>query len=110
MHRIINSKIIELTASEEAEVQKELDARKARSEAKIVENAWALIRKSRNERLKETDFFALSDVFMTDDMKTYRAALRDLPADTSDPVAFSTQWGEFENGKNGISDPWPTKP
>jgi len=110
MHRIINSDIIELSADEEAEVQKELAARKARSDAKIVENAWALIRKSRNERLKETDFFALSDVSMTDDMKTYRSALRHLPANTSDPVVFATQWGEYEDGKDGVSDPWPAKP
>ena len=34
----------------------------------------------RNQKLKETDFYALSDVTMSDDMKTYRQELRDLPA------------------------------
>ena len=33
----------------------------------------------RNLLLAETDFYALSDVTMSDEMKTYRQALRDLP-------------------------------
>ena len=35
----------------------------------------------RNQKLQETDFYALSDVTMSDDMKTYRQKLRDLPKD-----------------------------
>ncbi len=35
----------------------------------------------RNQKLRETDFYALSDVTMSDDMKIYRQQLRDLPAD-----------------------------
>ena len=35
----------------------------------------------RNQKLTETDFYALSDVTMSDEMKTYRQQLRDLPAD-----------------------------
>lgn len=37
------------------------------------------MRKQRNKLLAETDFYALSDVTMSDEMKTYRQALRDLP-------------------------------
>ena len=33
----------------------------------------------RNRLLAETDYYALSDVTMSDDMKTYRQDLRDLP-------------------------------
>ena len=48
----------------------------------------------RNQLLAETDWMANSDVTMSDAWKTYRQALRDLPANTSDP-----------------SNPtWPTKP
>ena len=44
-----------------------------------------ILRIKRNQLLAETDFYALSDVTMSDAMKTYRQALRDLPANTSDP-------------------------
>lgn len=45
-----------------------------------------ILRINRNKLLAETDFYALSDVTMSDEMKTYRQALRDLPANTSDPA------------------------
>ena len=48
----------------------------------------------RNNLLQETDWMANSDVTMSDAWKNYRQALRDLPANTSDPA-------------NPI---WPTKP
>ena len=37
-------------------------------------------RQYRNAMLQQTDFYALSDVAMSDAMATYRQALRDLPA------------------------------
>ena len=43
-----------------------------------------LLRIERNRRLAETDWMASSDVVMTDKWKTYRQALRDLPA-TAEP-------------------------
>lgn len=36
------------------------------------------LRAKRNKLLAETDYFALSDVTIADNMKTYRQALRDL--------------------------------
>jgi mannose/fructose/N-acetylgalactosamine-specific phosphotransferase system component IIB len=39
------------------------------------------IKLQRNIRLKETDFYALSDVTMSEAMSTYRQALRDIPQD-----------------------------
>ena len=51
-------------------------------------------RATRDALLKETDHFALSDVTMTDAMRTYRQALRDVP-----------QQSEFPN-----TITWPTKP
>jgi len=38
------------------------------------------VREKRNRLLEETDFYALSDVTMSDAMTTYRQDLRDLPA------------------------------
>jgi len=110
MHKIINSDIIELSADEEAEVRKELAARKARCDATASDRAMASIRKRRNRRLEETDHYALADLTLTDEMKAYRAALRDLPSTISDSLAFLQQWAEFEQGKDGVIDPWPTKP
>ena len=44
-----------------------------------------LLRLERNLRLAETDWRASSDLTLSDAWKTYRQALRDLPANTSDP-------------------------
>jgi len=50
------------------------------------EELWEILRKLRNQKLSETDYLALSDVTMSDEMRIYRQALRDLPANTSDPA------------------------
>jgi len=50
------------------------------------EQALASLRQRRNQLLAETDYLALSDVTMTDEMRDYRQALRDLPANTVDPA------------------------
>ena len=42
--------------------------------------AFSGLRNERDNKLQETDYFALSDVTMSDDMTAYRKALRDLPA------------------------------
>ena len=54
---------------------------------------WASIRAERDAKLVETDYYALSDVTMSDDMKTYRQALRDLPASKTKPseIVFPTK-------------------
>jgi len=62
--------------------------------AAAVKGNWERTRKERNELLAATDFYALTDVSMSDDMETYRQALRDLPASTAD-------------SKDVV---WPTKP
>ena len=50
------------------------------------ERALSDLRNNRNLLLAETDYLALSDVTLSADMRTYRQALRDLPANTSDPA------------------------
>ena len=50
------------------------------------EQAAKSLRVKRNELLAETDYLALADVTLTDEMRTYRQALRDLPANTADPA------------------------
>jgi hypothetical protein len=50
------------------------------------EQALAVLRRQRNQLLTETDYLALADATLTDEMRTYRQALRDLPANTVDPA------------------------
>ena len=75
-HQLSRGRKIQFTAEEEtardAEEKAWSDAAPAR--------ALANLRSKRNRLLAETDFYALSDVTMSDDMKTYRQNLRDLPA------------------------------
>jgi len=73
----------------------ELDATAVEAETAVVTTAWnlATLRRKRNQLLAETDWTANSDVVMTDEMKTYRQALRDLPANTADPV--NPTWPEL---------------
>jgi hypothetical protein len=44
------------------------------------------LRLRRNQLLTETDYLALADSTLTDEMRSYRQALRDLPANTVDPA------------------------
>ena len=73
----INGNIVQFTAEEEAARDAE---EKAWADGALA-RAQADLRSKRNRLLAETDFYALSDVTMSDDMKTYRQELRDLPAD-----------------------------
>jgi len=47
---------------------------------------WDSVRSERNQLLKDTDWQASSDYTMSDAQKTYRQALRDLPATNADPT------------------------
>ena len=49
------------------------------------EQNFKILRAKRNQLLAETDYFANTDVTMSDEMRSYRQALRDLPA-TTDPA------------------------
>ena len=50
--------------------------------------AWTALRETRNSLLAESDWTVLSDSpTSTAAWKTYRQALRDLPANTTDPTA-----------------------
>ena len=58
---------------------------------------WLAIRNKRNSLLVETDWWASSDLTMSDAQKKYRTDLRDLPSTVSDP----STWEDIT---------WPTKP
>ena len=63
-------------------------------DAAVSAQALVDLRTKRNQLLAETDYLALVDSTLSTDMRTYRQALRDLPANTSDPA----------------NPTWPTKP
>ena len=89
----INGEIVQFTAEEETARDAEEKAVADAAPARALER----LRFRRNQLLAETDFYALSDVTMSDDMKTYRQNLRDFPdgKDTVDKCDNAT---------------WPTKP
>lgn len=90
--KIVNIQTGEISYQEESDEQKAMYAEWA--ELRKVQVMEAL-RIERNAKLAETDYMVLSDTTeISDAWKTYRQALRDLPANTTDP----------EN------PPWPTKP
>ena len=89
----INGNRVQFTEAEET-------ARDAEEQAwadGAFDRAIADLRERRNNLLKATDFYALSDVTMSEDMETYRQELRDLP-----------------DGLTTVEDvdtvTWPTKP
>ena len=74
-YKQVNGQRVQFTAEEETARDTE-------------EQAWAdgafdreigTLRETRTNLLKETDFYALQDVTMSEDMTTYRQALRDIP-------------------------------
>ena len=89
----INGKHVQFTAEEET-------ARDAEEKAwadGALDRALTEVRNKRNNKLAKTDFYALSDVTISDNMKTYRQELRDITngLDTVDKC-------------NAVT--WPTKP
>ena len=73
-YKLVNGERIQLTAEEEAQIDQE----EADWEAGAFDRAMANLRQDRNRKLAETDFYALSDVTMSDEMKKYRQDLRDI--------------------------------
>ena len=92
-YKMVNGERIKLTAEENAQ----RDAEEKAWADGAYDRAMVSLREKRNNLLKETDYYALSDVTMSDDMATYRQNLRDLTngLDTAEKVDNVT---------------WPTKP
>lgn len=81
---------VPFTAEEEAA----RDAEEAAWAAGADDRKAADVRQERNQLLSETDWMAGSDVTMSDEWRTYRQALRDVPAQSGFPTDVT----------------WPTKP
>ena len=92
-YKLVNGERIQLTAEEETA----RDAEEKAWEDGAFDRAMANLRQDRNRKLAETDFYALSDVSMSDDMTKYRKDLRDI-----------TEGLSTIEDVNNVT--WPTKP
>jgi len=54
------------------------------------DQAFEKLREERNQLLNNTDWWASTDLSISEAQTAYRQALRDLPADTPDPAANIT--------------------
>ena len=87
--------IRDMTTSEQAEhdaVMTEINNQKVSKKLKR-------IKKMRLEKLEETDYLALSDVTMSDAVKTWRQSLRDLPQNNTTEEKYDELLARDSNGK-----------
>ena len=91
--KYVNGVLVDLTTEEENVRNQQI----TEYNANALNRALDILRQKRKPLLVETDWMANSDVTMSDDWKTYRQSLRDLPSglDTVEKVNNAT---------------WPTKP
>ena len=73
--KMVNNDVVNLTDDERQAVLKDWNE----YEQEKTDNKIVVIREIRNQKLSETDYLALSDVTMSDAVKTWRQTLRDLP-------------------------------
>ena len=92
MNKMVNGVLTPMTDAEIAQLQASYP-----SDSEKTAQKWALVRAERNSKLQETDWVVSkaseTGVAVSDDWKTYRQALRDVPTQ-SDPDNIT----------------WPTKP
>ena len=101
---IVNGVERDATASEQAVI----DARKTLWNNNSNIRKLAEIREIRNLKLQETDYLALSDVTMSDAVKTWRQTLRDLPQNNTTEAKYDELLAKDSNG-NLSNSVW-TKP
>tara|TARA_R100001440_G_scaffold51105_1_gene71086 strand:- start:1022 stop:1300 length:279 start_codon:yes stop_codon:yes gene_type:complete len=73
MKKYVDGVLVDLSAEEISDFNKRL----AEIPSKF-DRALKDLRERRNNKLAETDFYALSDVTMSPEMETYRQELRDI--------------------------------
>ena len=71
----------EMTAEEQAEYDAQQLAWETTGKIQLKLKS---IREIRNQKLSETDYLAMSDNTMSDEIKTFRKSMRDIPQDYSE--------------------------
>ena len=85
----------DMTADEQAQYDKDV----ADWNSKSVDRKLSKIRLYRNRKLIETDYLALSDVTMSDAVKTWRQTLRDLPQNNTTEEKYDELLARDSDGK-----------
>ena len=91
---IVNGVERDATASEQAVI----DARKTLWNNNSNIRKLAEIREIRNQKLFETDYLALSDNTMPDNIKTWRQSLRDLPQNNTTESEYDALLARDDDG------------
>jgi hypothetical protein len=86
--------LVDLTNEEKQELINEWNAYESQSATRKLLD----IKEIRVQKLQETDFYALSDVTMSDAMITYRQALRDIPQDYTTEDEYDLLLARNEQG------------
>ena len=93
-HHRIGGKDVPFTAEEELQWDKQ--------EKEWSDNApkrkLAEIRQIRNQKLSETDYLAMSDNTMPDNIKTWRQSLRDLPQNNTTETQYDALLARDDDG------------
>ena len=90
----INGEIVDLSADEIAKIEAE---RKEWNDASATRKL-AKIKKIRLQKLSETDYLALSDNTMPDNIKTWRQSLRDLPQNNTTEAEYDALLARDDDG------------
>ena len=92
--RFVDGIVRDLTTEEQAEYE----ARNTAWENGSKDRKLTRIKEIRLQKLIETDYYALQDVSMSNEMKTWRQNLRDIPANYTDEAAYDLLLARDENG------------
>jgi len=84
-YKNVNGQLIELSSEEQAARDAEEQAWSDEADTR----AAVQVREERDARLAATDWMANSDLTMSDEWRTYRAALRDVPAQAGFPTSVT---------------------
>ena len=90
----INGEIVDLSADEIAKIEAE---RKEWNDPSATRKL-AKIKKIRLQKLSETDYLALSDNTMPDNIKTWRQSLRDLPQNNTTEEQYDALLARDDDG------------
>ena len=95
MSKVISNNVIrDATADEQAEI----DARNTAWNNNSANRKLGWIKEIRLQKLIETDYYALQDVTMSNEMKTWRQNLRDIPTNYTDEAAYDLLLTRDKNG------------
>ena len=93
-YKMMNNVKVQFTAEEEAE----RNAQEKEWNDKKGERKLAEIKSLRLQKLIETDYYALQDVTMSNEMKAWRQSLRDITTNHTNEEAYDLLLARDENG------------